>query len=113
MTDLLKKDAPWNEVQMAAFNEMKARKVNEPILHAIRTDLEFVVRTDASKRAIGAVLPQYHDGILMPTAYLSHKLTSAEMNYSVSEQECLAVVIALREWRVFPDGVKFLVESDH
>ena len=65
---------------------------------------------DASGWALGAVL--FQDG--HPIAFESRKMTSAELNYSVSEQELLAIVHALRIWRCYLEGCQGLtIVTDH
>jgi transposase InsO family protein/uncharacterized protein YjiS (DUF1127 family) len=71
------------------------------------------VTTDASGFATGAVLQQDHGNGLQPIAFMSHKLNSAERNYPVHEQELLAIVQALREWRHYLHGCEFEVVTDH
>ena len=44
---------------------------------------------------------QSKDDNLHPVAYVSRKLTSAERNYTIAERESLAVVFALRNWRLY------------
>jgi hypothetical protein len=42
----------------------------------------FIVETDVSDFALGAILSQFGiDGLLHPIAFYSRKLTSAEINY--------------------------------
>eukprot|EP00741_Cyanophora_paradoxa_P022756 tig00021504_g21978.t1 len=56
--------------------------------------------TDASTYAIGAILSQADDkGVERPLAFISRTLLPAEMNYSATELECLAVVWAIKYWR--------------
>jgi hypothetical protein len=78
----------------------------------LRTPDEFKtyrVVTDASDIGLGGVLLQ--DG--HPIAYESRQLNSAELNYTTTEREMLAVVHALHVWRCYLEGVYFEVETDH
>jgi ribonuclease HI len=59
----------------------------------------FVMRTDASDYAIGAVLTQGSDKAERVIAYESRKLNVHEINYPTHDKELLAVVHALRVWR--------------
>jgi hypothetical protein len=53
----------------------------------------FIVETDASDFALGAILSQFGiDGLLHPVAFYSRKLTSAEINYQVYDKELLAII---------------------
>jgi hypothetical protein len=52
----------------------------------------FIVETDASDFALGAILSQFGiDGLLHPVAFYSRKLTSAKINYQVYDKELLAI----------------------
>ena len=68
----------------------------------------FLVRTDASDYAIGAVISQSVDGADLPVAYESRKLNPAESRYPTHEKELLAVVHALRVWRHYLQGQPLL-----
>ncbi|KAK3564357.1 hypothetical protein QTP86_017324 [Hemibagrus guttatus] len=66
---------------------------------------------------VGAVLSQWHGnpGKLHPCAYYSRKLTAAEVNYDVGNQELLSMKAALGEWRHWLEGARhpFLILTDH
>ena len=85
-----------------------------PVLIVPKVDLPFTVTTDASGFAIGATLSQDHGHGLQPIAYMSKKMLAAEKNYPVHEQELLAIICALREWRHYlHSGIKFTIVTDH
>ena len=86
-----------------------------PVLLLPNLDIPFTVTTDASQAAIGAVLSQLgqDDGLSHPVAFESRKLKEAEQNYPVHELELLAIVHALRTWRVYLFGRRFQVFTDH
>ena len=58
---------------------------------------------------IGAVLE--HDG--HPVAYVSQSLKKAEKNYNVIQQECLAIVFAMKQFRHYLLGPPFTILTDH
>jgi len=65
-------------------------------------DKPFRVETDASDFAVAGILSQQtEDGQWHPVAYTSRKLSSAERNYTATERETLAVIHALKVWRVY------------
>ena len=74
------------------------------------------METDASDKAIGAVLNQKdEDGKLVPTAYYSRKMTESKSNYDIHNKELLAIVEALHQWRVYLKEAKHPVQiyTDH
>lgn len=117
LTELLQKDKPfvWGEAQQKAFTELKAAVSKQPVLILPDTTKPYVVTTDASGYAVGAWLSQDQRAGLQPIAYLSKKMLPAERNYPVHEQELLAIVVALREWRHYLSGVSFTIRvvTDH
>ena len=63
LLDLLKKDAPfsWKEKQQTAFDYLKKKLIEAPILQYPDFNKPFVLFTDASGDGIGAVLSQLND----------------------------------------------------
>lgn len=48
-----------------------------------------------------------------PVAYMSKKLNSAQRNYSVTERECLAVILGIERFRCYLELQEFEVVTDH
>ena len=81
-----------------AFDELKRRFTEYPVLAIYQPEKEITVETDASDFAIGACLSQTDDkGRLHPVAFYSRKLIPAEQNYDIFDKEMLAIVAALKE----------------
>ena len=108
-----KKRFEWGEQQQKAFEQLKTAVVSAPCLAIPDSKREFIVHTDASGYATGAVLMQQFDEGLRPIAFLSKKMTKAERNYPVHEQELLAILNALKAWRHYLGGRRFSVLTDH
>ena len=115
LSELLHKDVAfaWGSPQESAFRQLKAAVSAAPVLVLPKPDVPFVVTTDASGFAVGATLSQDHGDGLQPIAFMSKKLQPAEKNYPVHEQELLAIIIALKEWRHYLHGTKFRIATDH
>ena len=115
MSDLLKgvktrrQRVVLTEAATSAFEALKIAVTEAPCLLLASWDEPFEVWSDASNRAIGAVLQQHGH----PVAFLSRKLNSAEKNYSVYDKELLAVINALKHWKHFLYGRDFTVRTDH
>lgn len=80
-----------------------------PILKHPDFSASFTLQTDASEVGIGAVLLQSH-GII---AFFSRKLNKAQQNYTVSEKEALAIVLALAEFKSIIYNNPITIETDH
>jgi hypothetical protein len=116
MTELLKKDNEfkWEERQQKAFDELKDKLINYPILQHPDYEREFIVMTDASGSGLGAVLSQKDDnGKEYVIAYASRGLRGAEVNYPITELECLAVMFAIQHFHKYLIRRKFQVITDH
>jgi hypothetical protein len=103
----------WGEEQQRSFETLKTLLTTPPILAHPRYELPMEVHCDASQYGIGAVLVQQHEGKERVLAYASRLLSSPEINYSVSEKECLALVWSLKKFRTYIWGLKVKVVTDH
>ena len=102
-------DFVWTAEHSAAVQALKNRLINYTKLTLPDLSKPFILRTDASGHAIGAVLEQ--DG--KPLGFLSQKLSDTEMRYSTYEQELLAVIRALERWRHLLMTSETTVYTDH
>ena len=103
LTNLTKKNQPnkiteWTPELDRSFEELKSALTKEPILKLPDLNRKFILQTDASDKAIGAILMQDHEGEKYPVAYASKKLLPRERNYSVIERECLAIVWGIEKF---------------
>lgn len=103
----------WTENQEKAFQEVKKKLIEEPVLTRPDFTKPFTLQTDASDVGLGAVLTQEVEGNEKVVMYASRSLSPAETRYSTSEKECLAVVWGIRKMRAFLEGYHFNVLTDH
>eukprot|EP00731_Ephydatia_muelleri_P033914 Em0041g27a len=104
----------WTAQCTMAFQELKERLTTPPVLAFPQFDREFLLATDASDSAIGAVLSQVDDnGTEKVIAYWSRQLTKAERNYSTIEREALAIVKAVKEFYPYLYVHDFILQTDH
>ena len=118
LNELTKKDVEWNWTsrQEEAFNKLKERVTNKPVLAHQELDKQFEVEVDALGFTLGAVLLQKkEDGKKHPIAYYSSTLNAVEHNYDIYELEYLAIHRAMMHWRHFLAGSphKVIIHSDH
>ena len=115
MNKLLEKDTPFvfSDECHKAFNELKGKLTNAPIMIAPNWDLPFELMCDASDLAVGAVLGQKVDKKFQPIYYASKTLQGPQLNYTTTEKELLAIVFAFDKFRSYLVLAKTVVHTDH
>nr|GEX57620.1 reverse transcriptase domain-containing protein [Tanacetum cinerariifolium] len=115
MTHLLEKNTPFifSEDCIKAFQTLKKKLTEAPILIAPNWDLPFELMCDASDFAIGAVLGQRQEKHFKPIHYASKTMNDTESNYTMTEKEMLAVVYAFEKFRSYLIINKSMVHTDH
>lgn len=116
LTNCLKKNNKIdinNEDYRESFEQSKNLLINSPILQYPDFSKQFVLTTDASNYAIGAVLSQNSEGKDLPIAYASRTLNDHEIHYSTIEKELLSIVWATKYFRPYLYGTKFKIYTDH
>ncbi|OJT04974.1 Transposon Ty3-G Gag-Pol polyprotein [Trametes pubescens] len=108
----------WSAEHQVAFESIKQLVCSRECLTVIDHDAletnRIFVSCDASDLQTGAMLsfgPSLETA--RPVAFESAQLRAAELNYPVHEKELLAIVRALKKWRVDLLGVPFTVYTDH
>lgn len=103
----------WGREQVLAFESIQKHLSKEVLVYHPDFRETFFVQCDASDVGLGAVLFQMINKQRRVVGYASRILLQRERNYSVPEKELLSVVFALRKWRSFLLGRRFVVLSDH
>ena len=75
--------------------------------------MPFILTTDASKTALGAILSQFQNGDERPIAYASRQTNKAEQSYAATELEILSLVWATKQFRCYLHDRKFVARTDH
>ena len=78
-----------------------------------RDEGDYIVDTDASDAAVGAVMSQVQDGDERPVVCFSRLYSRTEVNYCTTRKELLAVVEGLRQFRSYVLERHFRVRTDH
>jgi hypothetical protein len=117
-TQLTKKEEPfvWESEQQLAFETTITAFTMAPALRHFNHEREVIIETDALNYVSAGVLSQCdHEGVLHPVAYFSKKHTPAECNYDIYNQELMAIVKALEEWRPECDSTLYPLQliTDH
>jgi hypothetical protein len=112
----------WTPEEEEAFRKLKEALVADLQLWHVDPAKPFVLKTDASDYAIGAVLEQYPavqgeltmDVVREGGGYMSRKLTEGQrLRWDVRDKETYAVVSALEKWSGYLLGNKVVVLTDH
>nr|GEV78848.1 hypothetical protein [Tanacetum cinerariifolium] len=100
---LFEKDTPFifSQECVVAFQTLKRKLTEAPILIAPDWDMPFELMCDASDFAIRAVLGQRQDKHFRPIHYATRTMTETESNYTTTEKEMLAVVYAFEKFRSY------------
>nr|GEW50142.1 DNA-directed DNA polymerase [Tanacetum cinerariifolium] len=115
MTHPLEKETPFvfSKECVDAFDTLKKKLTEAPILVVPDWNLPFELMYDASDFAIGAVLGQRKTKQFQPIHYASKTMTEAQIHYTTTEKEMLAVVYAFEKFRPYLVLSKSIVYTDH
>ena len=116
LVDLTRKNMQfrWSGDCQKAFDFLKTKLTESPILVHADLTKPYRLYTDASDYAIGAILAQIgEDGEEHVIHYLSQQLSRTQRRWAVIEKEAWALVTALRKFRQYLLGAKFTVYTDH
>jgi len=110
LTRLLRKEAfAWTEEAAEAFAALKQGLSTGPVLQMPNFERQFVVDCDASGTGFGAVLHQGSG----PQAFFSRPFAARHVKLAAYERELIGLVQAVRHWRPYLWGRRFLVRTNH
>jgi hypothetical protein len=115
LTNLIRKNTKFNwtiECQNA-FDVLKEKLLEPPILIHFKENEPLTLYTDASSIGLGAILAQNQNGKEGVIGYASKKLLKHQSNYAVTELECLAVIFGVSKFRQYLLGNAFTIKVDH
>ena len=115
LTTLLCKDVKfnWTEECQRSFDTLRTALCKHPILKYPDFEKKFYLTTDASGKALGAILSQIHDGKDFPVGYASRTLNKAESNYSTIETELLGIIFGVKFFKHYLLDTHFIIITDH
>ncbi|GBO39332.1 Retrovirus-related Pol polyprotein from transposon 297 [Araneus ventricosus] len=104
----------WTPECQKAFDTIKGKLVERPVLHAPDYSKQFIIQVNSSNTGTGVVLCQRDEKAEEhPILYLSRKFIKAELNYCTAEKVCLDIIYAIKKLRHYLDGQPFKIETDH
>ncbi|CAH8473529.1 unnamed protein product [Schistosoma mattheei] len=126
LTDLLKSDKKGTRKEKnqtfklspdakIAFEKAKSLIANATMLQHLNTDptTHLILCTDASQKAVGAVLQQQVNNMTTPVAFYSKRLSPAQERYSTFGRELLAMYLAVKHFNFLLQGRDFIIMTDH
>ena len=122
-----RKPISWDAEDQHVFEALKQKLCEQLTLQRMNPDRPFILRTDASRYAVGAVLEQLEEskgtqpptiedvlqGRTVPVGFMSRKLTGGQRNWTPREQETFAIILALKKWANIIGQQPVLVMTDH
>jgi hypothetical protein len=110
LTALLRKEGfSWSAEVEAAFTALKTAVTTTPVLALPDFGQPFVVECDVSMHGFGVVLLQGQH----PMSFFSRPVAPRHRSLAAYERELIGLVLAVRHWRLYLWGHRFLVRTDH
>lgn len=106
-------DFEWSEHCQKSFELLKEKLISPPILVYPNFNKPFVISTDASNVALGAMIGQEYNKIIKPVHYASISMTPGDMNKSTIEKELAGIYWAVRYYKPYIFGTRFVLLTDH
>ena len=103
----------WEKEHEDAFQLLKTRLLQAPILAFPNFRHPFVIDTDASETALGAVLSHIIDGEERPIAYESRVSSKTDVNDATTKRGAIAIVQAMQWFRPYINGSQCIIRTDH
>ena len=115
LTKLTKSENPflWSAEEETSLRTLKEALTQATVLSHPDYELPMEIHPDASNYGIGTVLIQKRDGKETPLGFASRLLKGSELNYTITEKECLSVVWALKKFQYIIWGCEINVITDH
>ena len=115
IVELTCKDRPfvWGKEQEAAFNEVKKRLTNPPVLHLPKAEERFILYSDTSKEGTGSSFWQIQEGKPKLLGYVSKTLPEACTRYSATELEMTGLLVNMNLWKNLLKHREFDAAVDH
>jgi hypothetical protein len=110
LTQLLRKEGfKWTEAAESAFAALKTALTEAPVLQLPSFTKDFMVDCDASGTGFGAVLHQGTGAM----AFFSRPFAARHHKLAAYERELIGLVQAVRHWRPYLWGRRFIIRTDH
>lgn len=109
LVELSRKPSKWTEEHRNSVKALKHQLIKYTVLQISDPSKPYVLKTDASKYAIGDALQQDN----RPLGFSSREMTPAERRYPIYNQKLLSLIAALQKWRTILMHADFTAYADH
>ncbi len=104
----------WTTECQQAFERLKDKLLDTPVLAKANMSKPFVLDTDASASHVGTVLMQYAEHKKPKViAYFSKKLKPTEIKYSATDREALGIILACKQYHQYLWESRVTIRTDH
>ena len=107
----------WGETQERAFRILKDFLLKSPILRYPDPNLPYILFTDASKYAWGAVLtqedPSEEKKMLHPITYVSGLFKGSQINWAALTKEAYAIYMSVKKLTYYITDADVTIRTDH
>ncbi|KAL8604519.1 hypothetical protein ACOMHN_015803 [Nucella lapillus] len=103
----------WGLEEQRSFDQLCQALTQPPTMALPNLSDPFILDTDASDVAIGAVLSQVQEGVEKVIAYSSFSLTPEQRKYCTTRKELLSIVRFTRQFKYYLLGKPFTVRTNH
>jgi len=103
----------WSPEAQQAFKRLKRALAETVTLAYPQPNQTFILDTNASDVAVGAILSTMVDGVARPIAFFSRIMNSSQRNYCPTRRELLAVIAGLQHFRHYLVGASVVLRTDH
>ena len=104
----------WGPEQQTSFLKLKASLVSSKVMAVPRPNEPYLLYTDASDYAVGAILVQKDEtGMERVIQYVSHSLSKSQRRWSTLEKEALGIIHAIQKLRPYLYGARYTIYCDH
>lgn len=108
-----RKTTIWSPEALTSFQDCKNNLANATLLVHPSSTAPLSLTTDASDKAMGAVIEQLVDNVWKPISFFCRKFTPAQAKYSTYDRELLAIYTAVKYFRYLLEARTFSIFTDH
>ncbi|XP_053202154.1 uncharacterized protein LOC128387043 [Panonychus citri] len=103
----------WDRNHQKAWQHIKDSLIKDCLLSQFKPEAQHKLMVDASSIAVGGILLQLEDNEWRAVSYFGQKLAKYQLAYTITEKECLAVIVAVNKYSHYLSGKSFTIVSDH